>query len=876
MKPHWYKKGILYILLITFLFAKLTVIASDEQRESKIAKTAGISMEITYGYDQYVKYGRFMQVSVYIVNNGSDFNGWLQVIVPKQKNNTIYRKEVSVSAKGNKKVTMSLPIMDDSGIMQVKLLNEKQNTVVEKKCELKIGNYEKLAYVGLLSDKKEDLEYLGDYGTRLFYLNESSMPDDYLGLDMIDILVINNFDTSRLSDKQVEAIQKWIKEGGTLVIGTGEYSKETLNKFYTLYHIDENGKVNDRSFTFGMNEDSLQNLKQDLLDYEEERKIFLETINNRNEELRSLGKKTIDIDNGVFQKWTKDKITELTLETINKNVVNLEMQDSSVILWEGNQILMRLFSDERGNIQLFSFDLGLDKSNTTLGLSVLNTIRKHMSNWKLTQLESEYYGNYFSYGIYNSLSYTDAKNVPVVGKYILVLLIYLFIIGPLTYFVLRKLDKRNLTWIVVPGFAVVFTLLVYYLGSDTRINEPYSGYVKLLSFEKDNQVDEDLYFSLTAPFNNDYSIQLDTESAIYELKENGDNSFIYDYPQNNKVDYDTYITSINYEKNNTELKVNDNPAFSPVYYQAGSSYNLTSPLKYEIHYTGDKFYGSVTNVSDSAVTNAMLMSDGYIINLGTINIGETISVNEKTAVYLCTKDEIYTTDIINKIAGGTGDVKDNTVETNRLSNILYYLVEGCFLDEEHSSYILGFVNGDQSSFSNSSGETEKANKNLLGELEKKMKIYGTTAVKIPIEVDYSSGNKVFVPSIDPFITITEGYYDKNYKARYLSTDNSTLEYKLPWEDKVLSFEYKSSRNQESSSDYLTAFNGKIYFLNIKTGEYDEVFQKGLGDRVTEVGNYLTENNTITIRYSTEMSLNGYQMLLPYISYWKEADGNVGN
>ncbi len=295
---------------------------------------------------------------------------------------------------------------------------------------------------------------------------------------------------------------------------------------------------------------------------------------------------------------------------------------------------------------------------------------------------------------------------------------------------------------------------------------------------------------------------------------------------------------------------------------------MADQFTYDIHYVGDKVYGTVTNGFDFDITNAMLTSDGYVINIGEIKKGETVSLEGKDAIFMTTRDELYNTDIINRIAGGTGDVKDNTAEINRLSNVLYYLTENNLLNNQHNSCIIGFVKDIPAG--------EDSSVNLLGELTKNMKAYGTTAVRLPVEVDYSVGNKAFVPSIDPYIIMSEGNYDKYYQSRYLSSDSMTIKYHLPDGDNIVSFEYLSNRNQDSSSDYLSAFDGSIYFLNNITGNYDEVFRRGAGSSVTDIKNYLTEQNTITIRYSTKMSLKGYQMVLPYISYWKEADSHAGN
>lgn len=843
----------------------LTVFGAAEG-DSAPARGSNLVMEVDYGYDGYVKYGRYMNVTTTITNGGRNFVGWVQVIVPKSKNNAVYRRHIQVTSRTVESVSIVLPILDDTGSMQVMLTDSSGNTIVEKKYKLKVGNYEKLAYTGILSDEALKLEYLKDYGTRVFYLNKDTLSDDYRALDLLDIIVINHYDTAQLSSGQLEAIKKWVMNGGTLVIGTGEYQDKTLAALESIYSIESGGTGVNGKTAFGVNSETLPELKQDIVDYEEERKIFLEMIKDRNEMLKAYGNETIPIDTSLFQKWTKEEIGRLQPETINTYIADVALKGSSVIVSEDGNKLMEASPAGHGKVQLFSFDLGLGIKEKTMGLAILDAIRKNMSNSKLAQLEEEYYGSYLNYGVFNSMSYTNAKEIPKAGRYIIILAVYICIIGPVTFILLKKLDKRSLTWAVVPLTAVLFTLLIYFAGSGTRINEPYVGYVKLLDFQEEDKVNEELYFSLTAPYNHNYSVALAGSYNIVELRGNGDNSYLYDY-RKKKIYYDNYITAIEYGKDKTVLEVKDNPAFSPVYYQWDGTYDGKDRLTYDIHYIGDKVYGTVTNGFDFDITNAMLTSDGYVINIGEIKKGETVSLKGKDAIFMTTRDELYNTDIINRIAGGTGDIKENTPRVNRLSNVLYYLTENSLLDNRHGSCIIGFVKEQP---------VQEDDGNLLGDLTQHMKAYGTTAVKLPVEVDYTDGRREFVPSVDPYIIMSEGYYDKYYQSRYLTGDNMTIKYHLPEEDKVLSFEYLPDRNQDSSNDYLSAFDGSIYFLNVKTGNFDEVFRDGAGSSVTDTGNYLTEQNTITIRYSTKMSLKGYQMVLPYISYWKEADSNAGN
>ncbi len=53
---------------------------------------------------------------------------------------------------------------------------------------------------------------------------------------------------------------------------------------------------------------------------------------------------------------------------------------------------------------------------------------------------------------------------PAIGGLFVLIVIYLVIVGPFDYFVLRKLGRLELTWITFPAYVVLFTLLILFAG----------------------------------------------------------------------------------------------------------------------------------------------------------------------------------------------------------------------------------------------------------------------------------------------------------------------------------------------------------------------------------------------------------------------------
>lgn len=53
---------------------------------------------------------------------------------------------------------------------------------------------------------------------------------------------------------------------------------------------------------------------------------------------------------------------------------------------------------------------------------------------------------------------------PAIGGLFVLIVIYLVVVGPFDYFVLRKLKRLELTWITFPAYVVLFTLLILFAG----------------------------------------------------------------------------------------------------------------------------------------------------------------------------------------------------------------------------------------------------------------------------------------------------------------------------------------------------------------------------------------------------------------------------
>ncbi|MBR6527430.1 MAG: hypothetical protein IKT45_05745, partial [Lachnospiraceae bacterium] len=87
------------------------------------------------------------------------------------------------------------------------------------------------------------------------------------------------------------------------------------------------------------------------------------------------------------------------------------------------------------------------------------------------------YGDYWSAS--SMTSGVDARRIPKVWQFALVLIVYLVLLGPVLYGILKKKKRRNLLRAGMLGLALLFTGIIYIMGSRTRFYRPCMNYASV-------------------------------------------------------------------------------------------------------------------------------------------------------------------------------------------------------------------------------------------------------------------------------------------------------------------------------------------------------------------------------------------------------------
>lgn len=221
-----------------------------------------VSMETGFFNTLLSSYGAPVKISIKN-NNGSDFEGQLQLIVPGPGNdNVLYEEDLVLGVGETKEVPFVVGVQVQSQYFNVRVTDKKGKVLWSELQPITISKERNQIIVGVLSDDFSALSYMDrqhflsndEMETKLFELTLDTLPTDSNALDMIDVIVISDFSTDLITDEQINALSLWVEKGGLLIIGTGSTANKTLSGLNgELFNINIKGKQ-DVYTTLGVNE----------------------------------------------------------------------------------------------------------------------------------------------------------------------------------------------------------------------------------------------------------------------------------------------------------------------------------------------------------------------------------------------------------------------------------------------------------------------------------------------------------------------------------------------------------------------------------------------------------------------------------------------
>ena len=203
-----------------------------------------ITINVKYGIEGKYKNNYELPVNVEIENKGENINGQVEVRVQTNVYDTYDAFVCDVNIDSNEKKTVTIPInlYENSSKISV-VLKSGNNIIKEKTIIVGSGRIDEYSlFSGILTDDINGINlrtlsfnvdgrrFGGDVKSVNVGLNIDMISESYKSISALDMIIINNYDLSKFTDKHYKNLMEWVSNGGILVIGTGENSAKTIKE----------------------------------------------------------------------------------------------------------------------------------------------------------------------------------------------------------------------------------------------------------------------------------------------------------------------------------------------------------------------------------------------------------------------------------------------------------------------------------------------------------------------------------------------------------------------------------------------------------------------------------------------------------------------
>lgn len=311
--------------------------------------------------------------------------------------------------------------------------------------------------IGVLSDQPEMLQYLNS----LMQIDPVYTQNRSIAVEMIpperfpereevmadfDLLIIDGFDlsaSSLLSDRQKEVLHYYIQTGGFVLAGTGSNAGRMVSAFSEYFA--------DAAYAVG----------------ESTQETVTVNVTNIRKYLKYAG---WSFEDGVILPTPDESMAapgevtgEAEIYTLSSlDFRNLADENFSAVQCFGDNGY--LYANKNFNLYLLSWELGAGSFRiwSNAYLQVFDILYTHTGKFVRPDTGSGTYGNYAS--LLEALLPMEENNPPSIGVIAAIILLYLALVSPVAYMILKKKQKRELLWAVAPVLVILCAIAVFGYG----------------------------------------------------------------------------------------------------------------------------------------------------------------------------------------------------------------------------------------------------------------------------------------------------------------------------------------------------------------------------------------------------------------------------
>lgn len=562
-----------FAILVLVLALMLTLLPGAPAAAQRPAGNIAWSAEALFG--GLVKYGEWLPVRVTLSNRGGDRTVEVRAIVTSSGGEATFIQPLELPAGARKQV--DLYVLPTSFSRRLPLtLTEEHKELAASAVDVQPITYHTLL-IGLLARDPDALSILRTLsipqrpgGVRTVALSTGEIPERPAGLRSFDVLILNAVDTSQLAPAQQQALSTWVQLGGHLVVGGGAGAALT---------------------TAG--------LPADLLPVTLDGTRSVDGLPG----LTTLGGDPIRVP-GPFV------VAETSLA---EESIALAEQDTTPLIVQRET--------GQGRVTFLALDLGLSPFGAWAGEKKMWSTLLQPDALAAVETPPDVSPHQLvDQRMMNALSNLPALDLPSVRWVVPLLAIYVFLVGPINYFVLRRARRPEWAWITIPAMTLTFSVGAYGVGYALRGGEVIVNKLSIIEPMMDVEVSSvRTYVGLFSPTKRTYTVSVAGDPLVRSL-----------HPQYSPWSSSTAaiagdITVIQGRPTKVRnLTVNQ---WAMQTFAAETVIRTPIALQSDLRYRDGRLKGQVTNASALPLQDTVIALADDFIRLGSLEAGQTVEVD---------------------------------------------------------------------------------------------------------------------------------------------------------------------------------------------------------------------------------------------------------
>ncbi|MBX0327483.1 hypothetical protein K2Z83_07300 [Oscillochloris sp. ZM17-4] len=543
-----------------FRFTLLFLLLLAPAGAARAAQQDPVSLDVRAGYDGSGQYhvGHWFPVSLVAANDGGDLRGTIEWRFPGDSSPS-FRYEIDLPRGARKQVRIPVVTNTSARAADLRLMVDGAPLLSRSVRLAPIDTSE--VVVGVLSSDQTLLNSLGTaqlvigYTTALSHLRADLLPEDATLLEGLDVIVIHDVAPTTLTASQRGALERWVRLGGTLLVSGGPDAARTAGDLGDLLPVQIGPGLRADVST-----DSLERLA---------------------------GSSGLS---SLVQGITANQITPLPgARAIDRDglIVAGAVGAGKVIFAAFDLAALRAW---RGEPDLWGPILTIE-DRMQMGYSF---------RWRSENL------------VRDTLQLASLK-LPSPAILLLLIIVYIVVIGPVNFLVLRRIRRVDLAWITTPLLVAVFLLAAYGASFILRGTRPQLSQLALVqSFEGVPGGQATAFVSIFSPQRRSYTLGFAPEALV---SPGTFESFEFSTIPVTISDSAVQVPDLLVDVSSLRTLLIEQPVA------------VTPDVESQLSRDASRVTGSLRNASSETLHNALIVSGDAAQSVGDIAPGDTVEVN---------------------------------------------------------------------------------------------------------------------------------------------------------------------------------------------------------------------------------------------------------